>query len=273
MASANGGGSASSSAAVDAAGVKRGRGRPRKNAAAPEAPDETDDAQIDRMLLMLDDLGAAGEQPAGEEAGEAQALDEILESDRKRPRKHEKKKKKHRDGGSGEDDAAQGDEAPLVKADPKKQGQVEKKAKSTFKFAADPDDSRLTVEGAALDVDGKVALKQYSDLTQIYLTEPDREGQPDPAKPGVREEELDDVDTTDMHPWSDAKGAGWIVKRNVGGRIQQSRYVSARSLFSWRLAFLLARLQREVWKARDAQADAPVAKKRKGRPKAVSDAD
>lgn len=79
---------------------------------------------------------------------------------------------------------------------------------------------------------------------------------PDACQPGVRAGE---VVTDGLQMWDDAKrsrngsggalkqGAGWIAEvKRPGGKIE-SRKFEVRTWGSWRLAFLLARLQRALW--------------------------
>lgn len=56
------------------------------------------------------------------------------------------------------------------------------------------------------------------------------------------------------------KGAGWIAEIKVNGK-SQSRWFNIRTYGSWRLTFLLAKLQRFVWEAQVAasEAEAPAA--------------
>mmetsp|Transcript_101975 Transcript_101975/g.273777 ORF Transcript_101975/g.273777 Transcript_101975/m.273777 type:complete len:85 (-) Transcript_101975:60-314(-) len=66
----------------------------------------------------------------------------------------------------------------------------------------------------------------------------------------MRAEELQGdgvVSLVGLRTWSDAKGMGWIAQRGLPSGKTEARWVSAQTWGSWRLAFLLARLQRDLW--------------------------
>jgi len=119
-------------------------------------------------------------------------------------------------------------------------------------FVDDPEDQRFSV-GSAVLKGGKLDLNAYADLKSHFAVEPECEEHPDPQKPGMRRHELSGdraVILEGLRPWSDAKGKGWMVQRKLSGGKMESRYMSAITWRSWRLAFLLARLQWDVWAQR-----------------------
>eukprot|EP00933_Yihiella_yeosuensis_P020867 TRINITY_DN16646_c1_g1_i2.p1 TRINITY_DN16646_c1_g1~~TRINITY_DN16646_c1_g1_i2.p1 ORF type:complete len:1021 (-),score=227.83 TRINITY_DN16646_c1_g1_i2:311-3373(-) len=115
----------------------------------------------------------------------------------------------------------------------------------------DPHDSRLTLEGAVCDC-SRLVLSAYNDLKSHFQGELPPSDHPDPLRPGIRLEELpggaNAVSLEGLRNWSDAKGEGWIAystKPSTGK--SESRWFNARVWGSWRLAFLLAKLQKQVW--------------------------
>lgn len=117
---------------------------------------------------------------------------------------------------------------------------------------ADPDDARLTFAGAIYGQDGKLDLSAYQELTVHYRGEPPPQSHPCPDKPGVRRGE---TVPKGMRLWDDIRagskegktGAGWIAVFNSKRERKKERWFNIRSCGSWRFAFLLARLQLEVW--------------------------
>lgn len=130
------------------------------------------------------------------------------------------------------------------------------------KLPPDPHDLRLTLRGAVCYRDGRLLLDAYNDLRYRFRTEPPVELHPDPSRPGMQLWE----DTTqilgDLELWNDGHccvsnrhgdlkhGNGWIVHHPVevtpsGDRA--SKRFSTQTWGSWRLTFLLAKLQRDVW--------------------------
>lgn len=120
-----------------------------------------------------------------------------------------------------------------------------------FEWVEDPTDERLTVAGAKHDAQSRLMLVSYNDLKGSFAGEPSPEKHPDSSNPGLRRRELPggsaEVCLDGLKNWRDSKGAGWIAHRKVGKKLE-SRWFSARTWGSWRLAFLLARLQQQVWK-------------------------
>ena len=104
----------------------------------------------------------------------------------------------------------------------------------------------MTVEGAIVeDRGGKLDVKEYLSLRGHFADEAPREKHPVPSKPGVKEEEQEQMEN--LRWWSDTKGEGWIAKGPQMGALTKDKWFSVKTCGSWRLAFLLARLQRDVW--------------------------
>eukprot|EP00401_Gymnodinium_catenatum_P082852 CAMPEP_0117563436 /NCGR_PEP_ID=MMETSP0784-20121206/55495_1 /TAXON_ID=39447 /ORGANISM="" /LENGTH=298 /DNA_ID=CAMNT_0005361085 /DNA_START=18 /DNA_END=914 /DNA_ORIENTATION=+ len=120
----------------------------------------------------------------------------------------------------------------------------------------DPDDERLTLDGVRLDVDGKVDILAYEDLMPSFAGEPSPDQHPDPERPGVRHGEHV---PKGLRMWDDVRagaenkdGAGWIAVRCAAHEKKQEKWFNIRTCKSWRMAFLLARLQRQAWDRRAA---------------------
>lgn len=124
---------------------------------------------------------------------------------------------------------------------------------------ADPSDPRLKVAGAVCGADGRVDIEAYEDIMQCWASEPPPEHHPDPMHPGVRTgEEIpqglrmwDDVRAGGSAGGKTKAGAGWITVK-LGPRGTRERRFNIRTCGSWRLAFLLARLQHSLWEIQDA---------------------
>lgn len=132
------------------------------------------------------------------------------------------------------------------------------------RFPADPVDPRLTLEGAIFGPDGKLDVGSYEDLLSHFAGEVPPAQHPDPKYPGLRRGELL---PKGMRIWDDVRagaetnaGAGWIASRSPGGGDDKRRekWFNIRTCGSWRMAFLLARLQRQHWDSRAAWLTAPV---------------
>lgn len=127
---------------------------------------------------------------------------------------------------------------------------------STLSFIpADPVDRRLTIAGAVCGADGRVDITAYEDITQVWASEPPPDVHPDPMHPGVRrgEEVGPSLRVWDScnYPSGKAKdGAGWVAVK-LCPRGQRLKRFNIRTCGSWRLAFLLARLQRNLWENED----------------------
>lgn len=112
---------------------------------------------------------------------------------------------------------------------------------SSFKgFPLAPEDLRLTVDGAILEENGKLTVKQYVEFKSYFENEAPAETHPVETKPGITLEEKDQL--SGLRCWSDPKGMGWIAMGNG-----LNKWFSANTWGSWRLAFVLAKLQVAVW--------------------------
>ena len=114
-------------------------------------------------------------------------------------------------------------------------------------FPAEFDEPRMTVKGAILVVNsgGKLDVKEYMNLKDHFADNVPKEQHPVPSKPGVKEEEQ--TQTANLRWWSDAKGEGWIANGPHMGTRTKNKWFNANKFGSWRLAFLLAKLQRDIW--------------------------
>eukprot|EP00439_Symbiodinium_sp_Y106_P051831 s485_g6.t3 len=139
------------------------------------------------------------------------------------------------------------------------------RARGKYSWPSDPDEARLTPEGAVCDAQSRLKLSAYSDLKTLFPNEAAPARHPDPDNPGIREEELPGAEAAIslefLINWSDDKGAGWRTLRQAieGKNKAESRWFGARSWGSWRMAFLMARLQRDVWQRAAAASAAPAA--------------
>ncbi|CAK9088971.1 unnamed protein product [Durusdinium trenchii] len=232
---------ASSSSAADNPG-KRGRGRPRKDAQAPAALQEAaQDECVDSLLSMI----AEAEVP------------ESASKEKNKPEKHNvKKDKKERKVDEDKDKTVK--DKKNAKSSKKETEQEREKKPSlpgNYEWPADPVMEKLTVEGALCDDMSRLRLSAYTDLRKWFQGEPSENKHPDPKNPGLRKEELPGgsaaISLEGLTNWSDDKGAGWrTVRKAVQGKNKtESRWFGANSWGSWRMAFLLARLQHQVWKA------------------------
>jgi len=125
---------------------------------------------------------------------------------------------------------------------------------------ADPEDPRLQLSGAVCTQDGKLDVAAYEDLQECYKGEPPPEKHPDLAHPGVRKGE---VIPKGLRIWDDVErgsqrrdGAGWIAMHSSKLTGKTEKWFNIRTCGSWRLAFVLARLQRALWEHRGAAAAA-----------------
>lgn len=123
----------------------------------------------------------------------------------------------------------------------------------------DPVDPRLTLEGAKLLPDGKVDIEAYEDLMPHFAGEPAPDQHPDPERPGLQYGEKlpkgvrmwDDIRANAVNKDGSARtGAGWIACRSTKDDGKQEKWFNIRTCGSWRMAFLLARLQRAQWESR-----------------------
>ena len=116
-------------------------------------------------------------------------------------------------------------------------------------FPAETDDPRMTVKGAIVVVDsgGKLDVKAYMSFRHLFADTVPRELVL--SKPGMKEDELEQ--TANLRWWSDPKGAGWIAKGPNMGTRTRNKWFNAKKCGSWRFAFLLAKLQRDIWLSGD----------------------
>lgn len=110
-------------------------------------------------------------------------------------------------------------------------------------FPPVPEESRLTAEGAAVGPFGFLERLAYIDLISYFANEPSEDLLPIPTTPGINAEEVDMCNGLSV--WSDETSEGWIATSS--GKPLKSNRFSLEEWGSWRLAFLLAWLQRAVW--------------------------
>lgn len=129
-------------------------------------------------------------------------------------------------------------------------------------WPADPEDPRLTVAGIVLGGDGKIDLDAYKDLFTCFAGEPAPDQHPDAENPGVRKGEKI---PRGLRIWDDVRagctekdGAGWIASRTSQHEPSKTKWFNIRQCGSWRMAYLLARLQRLYWDDRTAWVAAPI---------------
>lgn len=130
-------------------------------------------------------------------------------------------------------------------------------------WPADPDDPRLTVAGLKFGGDGKIDIDAYKDLMAVFSREPAPDQHPDPSNPGVRAGEKI---PKGLRNWDDVRagahekdGAGWVASRSASqNEPSKTKWFNIRLCGSWRMAFLLARLQRLHWDERAAWVKASI---------------
>eukprot|EP00928_Gymnodinium_smaydae_P042525 TRINITY_DN2860_c4_g1_i3.p1 TRINITY_DN2860_c4_g1~~TRINITY_DN2860_c4_g1_i3.p1 ORF type:complete len:674 (-),score=155.10 TRINITY_DN2860_c4_g1_i3:431-2452(-) len=127
----------------------------------------------------------------------------------------------------------------------------------------------LSVQETVCDDRGKLVLETYKAFKAHFALESSRDAHPNPERPGLSAEDIRRGEpTVGLRYWCDAKGAGWIAQRRsaeASGSSNMDRWFSVRTWGSWRLAFLLARLQRDVWNAGTAGSSSPAAPRAAGR--------
>jgi hypothetical protein len=118
------------------------------------------------------------------------------------------------------------------------------------------DDPRLQPPGAVFDEEnGRLKDSAYKDLVEEFARELPSDQHPDPYSPGLA---ADEFAPEGVRVWDDARGweksrqgAGWIAVHVIRTDESQTRPVekwfNVSTWGSWRLAFLLARLQRRIW--------------------------
>lgn len=120
-------------------------------------------------------------------------------------------------------------------------------------FPAIPNDSRLRPDGAVFDFHGRLKESAYQEFREHFSRELPVERHPNPLLPGMAENE---VLPNGLKMWDDSNtsstrdGCGWIaigVDKKEGENRLEEKWFNVRTWGSWRLAFLLARLQRRVW--------------------------
>lgn len=126
---------------------------------------------------------------------------------------------------------------------------------------ADPEDLLLTLDGAKCKEDGKIDVAAYAELAKAYASEPPPDQHPDPTRPGVRQGEYV---PKGLRMWDDVAagctgkdGAGWIAAYTARNRGRTEKWFNIRTCGSWRLAFVLARLQRDLWERSAPRAPTP----------------
>jgi len=153
--------------------------------------------------------------------------------------------------------------ATVTKVVPAEDGAVAASPAPTLKtLPADPQDRRLTLEGIVLDVEGKIDISAYEDLMPAYEHEPPPDVHPDPKRPGVGANEKF---PRGLRLWDDIRqghtekdGAGWIAVRSASQHEKKKeKWFNIRVCGSWRMAFLLAKLQRAYWDERAAWLRSP----------------
>jgi hypothetical protein len=123
---------------------------------------------------------------------------------------------------------------------------------------ADPQDYRLTPDGAVLDANGRIDIEAYDDIFGSWAGEPEPKDHPRPLQPGVR---LQEEVPKGMRMWDDVRsgctdkdGAGWIATKKTSRLGKKEKWFNIRTCGSWRLSFLLARLQLQAWEREDCAA-------------------
>jgi len=127
---------------------------------------------------------------------------------------------------------------------------------------ADPQDRRLTLEGVVIDSEDKIDIVAYEDLMPAFANEPPPNLHPNPERPGVRANEKL---PKGLRLWDDIRqghtekdGAGWIAVRSASQHERKKeKWFNIRICGSWRMAFLLAKLQRAYWDERAAWLRSP----------------
>lgn len=105
----------------------------------------------------------------------------------------------------------------------------------------------FTVTGASVSEDGKVNLQAYREFENHFKPELPPEQHPITQRPGTLAEEEAGLDG--LRSWRDHKGCGWIAQHPT--RKTHSKWISVKATGSWRLAYILARLQRKVWEQQE----------------------
>jgi len=115
----------------------------------------------------------------------------------------------------------------------------------------DPQDAKLSLAGAVYDsATGDLELDTYKSLKELFQ----RDGLvrlPVAALPGTF---LGEAPPAGVRHWEDARGKGWVATHPSQKvvKVLRAKWFGVGTWKSWRLAFLLARLQRQAWEAQDA---------------------
>jgi len=151
-------------------------------------------------------------------------------------------------------------------------------------------DAAFTVKGAVCDENGWLHEKYYKRFVQAFAEKEgvkakDSSTHPYPNRPGVREgEEFGALRVwNDANKiigaalrkkikitvnWSDSWGAGWICDHPLQQDVKyKSRWFNIKTWGSWRLVYLLTRLQLRIWQER--HPDAPPGRPRLGKAEAL----
>lgn len=118
-----------------------------------------------------------------------------------------------------------------------------------------PADPRLEPRGALVHAEGPEAGRLVDGAYKVFVPWFEREGaaesHPHPHLPGLG---ADEVKLDGLKVWNDSGkergGAGWIAVSPVvkaGQSHHEEKWFNIDTWKSWRLAFVLARLQRKVW--------------------------
>jgi len=117
--------------------------------------------------------------------------------------------------------------------------------------AAGPEDPRFTHLGAVFCDDGKLDLSAYLELKDRFVEEdPEEVVHPDPRNPGLQADEVAGGERPaflrGIGSYCNDRGAGWRCIMRVGPNMMRS-YYSKWKWGSWRMAYMLARTQRDIW--------------------------
>eukprot|EP00930_Biecheleria_cincta_P022285 TRINITY_DN16287_c0_g2_i1.p1 TRINITY_DN16287_c0_g2~~TRINITY_DN16287_c0_g2_i1.p1 ORF type:complete len:751 (+),score=122.45 TRINITY_DN16287_c0_g2_i1:73-2325(+) len=111
-------------------------------------------------------------------------------------------------------------------------------------FKTDPASPLFSLDGVAVSADKQLRRDAYLIFKGHFQSEPlDRKEHVNPILPGMRSSEMASL-RTGLRMWCDAQGAGWIAKTPDG---KKSAWFSVATWKSWRLAYLVAKLQRDLW--------------------------
>lgn len=115
---------------------------------------------------------------------------------------------------------------------------------SQERFKSDPVSPLFSLDGVAVTSLGELRRNAYIPFKAHFAGEPlNRNDHVDPQFPGMRASEVASVGTG-LKICSDAQGAGWIASKPD---CEKSASFSLKKWKSWRLAYLVAKLQRDLW--------------------------